>query len=103
MDKLSEYYKILWNLRYDGAPFNTHSSLLQPVIYDGLPCMLKIAIADEERRGNLLMNWWQGNSVPKVLKYDDHAILMERSMGKDSLAEMAKTAGMMRQAQLFAV
>ena len=77
-------------MRYDGAPFNTHSSLLQPVIYDGLPCMLKIAIADEERRGNLLMNWWQGNSVPKVLKYDDHAILMERSMGKDSLAEMAK-------------
>ena len=51
--------------------------------------MIKIALADEERRGNLLMNWWQENAVAKVLKYDNHAILMERAAGKNSLSKMA--------------
>lgn len=52
--------------------------------------MLKIATADEERRGNLLMGWWQGDAVAKVLQCDGRAILMERSMGQKSLIEMVK-------------
>ncbi|QEC65730.1 3'-kinase [Mucilaginibacter ginsenosidivorans] len=82
-------YKSLWTLVADGKPFVTHSSLLQPVIYKDMPCMLKVAMADEERRGNLLMSRWQGNAVARILKFDKQAILMERAAGARSLAEMA--------------
>ena len=46
----------LWSLQTDGDAFYTPCSLSQPVLHEGLPAMLKIAIEDEERKGALLMN-----------------------------------------------
>jgi streptomycin 6-kinase len=86
-----KYYKLLWGLSDDGEPFATGSSLLQPVEYDGLKCILKIAMRDEERRGNSLMVWYNGNAVPRILQHDGSALLMERATGTVSLAEMAKS------------
>src|SRR5579872_2635575 len=85
-----KHYKQLWNLLDDGEPFSTLSSRLQPVIYGGLPCMLKIASASEELRGNSLMSWYNGVGAAPVLQHDERALLMERAMGQNSLAEMAR-------------
>jgi len=93
MNNKLNYYKQLWNLSDNGNPFTTHSSLLQPVSYNGASCILKIALGDEERRGNGLMAWYKGNGAATVLQCDDSALLMERATGPQSLVEMAKTGG----------
>ena len=49
-----------WALVPDGDPIVTHSSRLLPVRWRGLPAMLKVATAGEEKRGGLLMQWWNG-------------------------------------------
>jgi streptomycin 6-kinase len=85
-----KHYKQLWQLLDDGEPFSTSSGLFQPVIYDGKQCMLKVASRDKDKRGNRLMAWWNGNAAAPVLRYDDTALLMERTMGQHSLTEMAK-------------
>jgi streptomycin 6-kinase len=90
MNDRLKYYKQLWNISDDGERFTTNSSLLQPVLYNGIGCMLKIALSDEEVRGNGLMAWYKGNGAATVLKHDDTAILMERATGSASLIEMAK-------------
>jgi streptomycin 6-kinase len=91
MDDKLTYYKRLWNLSDDGEPFTTHSSLLQPVLYGGTYCILKIALGNEERRGNGLMAWYNGAGAAPVLQYDGAALLMERTMESNSLVEMAQT------------
>lgn len=90
MDNRLKYYKKLWGLSDDGDAFTTHSGLLQPVLYIGKPCMLKITTGNEERQGNNLMVWWNGNGAAPVLKHDEKALLMERATGQNSLAEIAK-------------
>ena len=52
--------------------------------------MLKIALAEEERRGGQLMSWWDGDGVAQVIAHDDYALLLERASGRVSLAEMAR-------------
>ena len=91
MDYKLTYYKQLWNLSDDGESFTTHSSLLQPVLYRGTNCILKIALGPEERRGNGLMAWYKGNGAAPVLQHDDTALLMERATAELSLAKMAQT------------
>src|SRR3569833_261145 len=81
------HYKRLWSLIDDGESFDTHSSLLQPVWYNNIPCMLKVALGDEERRGNSLMAWWNGNGAAGVLQHADRALLMERASSESSLDE----------------
>jgi len=90
MNDLLSYYKRLWNLRDDVESFSTLSSILQPVTWKDSPAMLKIALHHEERLGNSLMHWWNGNGSARVLMYDDQAILMEHTMGTLSLVEMVK-------------
>lgn len=90
MDDQLKYYKQRWNLSDDGNPFTTHSSLLQPVLYNGIHCFLKIALGDEERRGNGLMAWYNSDAAAPVLQYDGVALLMERAIGELSLIKMAK-------------
>ena len=87
-DKL-KYYKLLWQLQDDGEQFSSYSGLLQPVLFEGEECMLKIAAREKDKRGNELMGWWNGNGAAPVLKFDENALLMERAMGGRSLAEMA--------------
>lgn len=83
-------YLVRWNLTPDGDPIITHSSQLLPVLYQGMPAMLKIAMKTEERWGGLLMVWWNGEGAAPVLMHEDDALLMERAVGTGSLVEMAR-------------
>jgi streptomycin 6-kinase len=84
-------YTQLWSLIPDGASFYSHSSLLQPVRFEGIPAMLKIPVKSEEKRGSLLMTWWDGYGAANVLNYDEQVLLLERiSSDLPSLADMAK-------------
>jgi streptomycin 6-kinase len=80
-----------WRLTADGEPFVTHHSRSQllPVVRDGGPAMLKIAFAPEELAGGALMEWWDGDGAARVLARDGGVILLERAVGRHSLAEMA--------------
>jgi streptomycin 6-kinase len=82
-------YLAAWNLVPDGAPMRTPSSHLLPVRRGGEPAMLKIAHADEERRGVALMRWWDGDGAARVLAHDGDALLLERATGPRSLRRMA--------------
>ncbi len=42
-----EEYIARWNLIPDGQAIITHSSRLLPVIYQGVPAMLKVAVESE--------------------------------------------------------
>ncbi|ANC39671.1 3'-kinase [Hafnia alvei] len=79
-----------WNLQADGASIKTHSSQLLPVLCDGRPLMLKLALVEEERRGADLMQWWNGNGAAKVVAHHNEALLMERACGGKNLLHMAK-------------
>jgi streptomycin 6-kinase len=59
-----------WSLTLDGAPTVTATSEFLPVRVDGLPAMLKIAVLNEEKRGGLLMVWWEGRGAAPVLAHN---------------------------------
>jgi streptomycin 6-kinase len=84
-----EHFIQAWALVPDGVPVVTHSSRLLPVRWQGLPAMLKVATVDEEKRGGLLMQWWDGQGAAKVFAQQDDAILLERAQGERSLLAMA--------------
>jgi streptomycin 6-kinase len=77
-----------WKLTDDGDAFTTGLSLLQPVIYEDQPAMLKIPLGSKEQGGFRLMACWNGNAAAKVFQYDAEALLMERAIGKSSLKQM---------------
>ena len=79
-----------WNLTIDGEPIITSSSYLLPVKQNTAPLMLKIALIAEEKRGNLLMAWWQGRGVAPVCRYDNEALLLERASGSRVLADLSQ-------------
>lgn len=79
-----------WGLAPDGESVVTHSSRLLPVRRAGVPLMLKVALAPEERAGARLMAWWAGDGAARVLEHQGDALLMERATGPGSLAEMAR-------------
>jgi streptomycin 6-kinase len=82
-----------WDLVPDGEPIVTPTSRLLPVRMGGTPAMLKVAILDEERRGNQLMVSWNGVGAARVLTHDDHAIVMERAEDGVSLVDTARNGG----------
>ncbi|CAI0856113.1 aminoglycoside phosphotransferase family protein [Serratia quinivorans] len=83
-------YMQRWQLQPDGQAFETHSSLLMPVRYQGAAAMLKIAREQEEKFGGLLMCWWQGEGAARVLAWHQDGILLERAQGHLSLAQMVR-------------
>ncbi|SMB34661.1 Streptomycin 3''-kinase [Serratia proteamaculans] len=83
-------YMQRWQLQPDGPAFETHSSLLMPVRYQGAAAMLKIAREQEEKFGGLLMCWWQGEGAARVLACHDDGILLERAQGSLSLPQMVR-------------
>jgi streptomycin 6-kinase len=91
LDPLLHPYLVTWKLEPDGDVLVTRSSRLLPVRRAGTPAILKLALIDEEQRGNRLMAWWQGDGAARVLAHDDHALLMERAAGPRSLTEMARS------------
>src|SRR5258708_179355 len=84
-------YLMRWNLTPDGDPIITHSSRLLPVLYKGVPAMLKIVMEAEERRGGVLMVWWNGKGAARVLIYEGDALLMEREVDTISLIDMVRS------------
>jgi streptomycin 6-kinase len=84
-------YLSRWALTPDGAPITTHAAFLLPVRRNGGPAMLKIARNPEERRGGVLMDWWEGEGAAHVFAIDGDALLMERATGSRSLADYART------------
>ncbi|MFL5580887.1 MAG: aminoglycoside phosphotransferase family protein, partial [Gemmatimonadaceae bacterium] len=85
-----EPYLVRWNLVPDGVPTVTPYSRLLPVRRAGRPAMLKIATAEEERRGAQVMAWWCGDGAARVLAHEGGALLMERATGGRALAAMAR-------------
>lgn len=88
-----EPYLKRWQLIPDGPAIITHSSSLLPIRIAGMagmPAMLKISVAEEEKNGNLLMEWWNGDGAARVLAREDDAILLERAISKTTLTEMAR-------------
>jgi streptomycin 6-kinase len=88
---LFDAHLALWGLTIDGAPIVTHSSRLLPVRRSGVPAMLKLAIDAEEKRGNLLMQWWNGEGAAQIWAREGDAVLMERAEGKVSLVDLARS------------
>lgn len=84
-----DHYIQAWDLVPEGSPVVTHSSRLLPVRWQGLPAMLKVATVSEEKRGGLLMRWWDGLGAAKVYANDGDAVLLERAHGTRSLLTMA--------------
>ncbi|MDR9862223.1 streptomycin 6-kinase [Pseudomonas baetica] len=78
-----------WALVADGAPLITPGSRLLPVRLGDTPAMLKIALDIDEKHGNQLMAWWEGNGAAQVLALHEDGLLMERAMGRRSLMQMA--------------
>ncbi|WP_093426354.1 MULTISPECIES: aminoglycoside phosphotransferase family protein [unclassified Pseudomonas] len=84
-----EPYVRQWNLRADGEPIITPGSRLLPVRHGTKPAMLKIALDAEEKIGNQLMTWWDGDGAAQVYAHAGDALLMERAEGPRSLLHMA--------------
>lgn len=78
-----------WQLVVDGAPIVTPGSFLLPVRQGDVPAMLKVALDADEKYGNLLMTWWDGDGAARVLAHHENGLLMERAMGGRSLMHMA--------------
>ncbi len=90
MDTLNRV-KSEWGLMNDGEVSMIGNSLLQPVLSDGMPAMLKVPLNTQEQRGFRLLACWDGNAAVKVYRYDAHALLMERATGDRSLKQMVMT------------
>ncbi len=83
-------YLARWALTPDGDPIATRNSRLLPVRRQGVPAMLKIAVDAEEKVGNRLMTWWDGDGAAQVLAQSRDAILLERAESTIGLAELAR-------------
>jgi streptomycin 6-kinase len=84
-----EQFIARWDLIPAGDPIETAYSALLPVTWRGRAAVLKIAHAEEERRGGGLMQWWNGDGAAEVYARDGDGLLLERAMGQRSLVEMA--------------
>jgi streptomycin 6-kinase len=79
-----------WRLTPDGAPFESLAGALLAVRRGESPAMLKLAKAEEERRGAALLAWYGGEGAVRVLEMEAEALLMERAVGTLTLAAMAR-------------
>jgi streptomycin 6-kinase len=89
-ESLFEPWLMRWGLAPDGEVISTPYSQLMPVLSGSYPAMLKVALAEEERRGAAVMEWYAGNGAAFALAHEKEALLMERASGWRSLAQMAR-------------
>lgn len=82
-----------WSLEPAGEPIRTHASRLLPVLQNGRPAMLKLPEVEDERRGYLPLEYWNGDGAARLLARSEHgeAMLIERATGTRSLAAMARS------------
>jgi streptomycin 6-kinase len=78
MDQYFRPFIDRWRLASDGAPFETHSSWLAPVMHGGKPALLKVFKpgSDETESAAILRHW--GDSAARVYEADETAIVIER-------------------------
>ncbi len=88
MESAAKYIKE-WGLIPDGDRFQTHSSILQPVLYGEQQAMLKISLTPDEKAGCRVLDWWDGIGAVKVIRSDADAVLMERLEDDHELKSMA--------------
>jgi streptomycin 6-kinase len=85
-------YLDLWKLETDGPCFETHSSLLWPVLYEGRKVMLKIVReGDDEANGADILQLFDGHGAIRLLRHEQTAMLLERvvsPVGQPSLEQM---------------
>ncbi len=89
MADIFEPWLTRWSLVTDGAPIITPGGRLLPVRLGATPAMLKVAMDNDEKHGNRLMTWWDGDGAAQVLAHHEDGLLMERAMGRRSLMHMA--------------
>ena len=91
--KVFEPWLTRWGLVSDGEPIRTHASRLLPVLHGRAPAMLKLPEVEDERRGYLPLEYWNGDGAARLLARSEHgeAMLIERATGKRSLAAMARS------------
>jgi streptomycin 6-kinase len=77
-----------WGLLDDGDYFIAGNSLLQPVLSEGRPAMLKIPLSGKGLAGFRLLVCWNGKAAVNVYRYAADALLMERAVGERSLRRM---------------
>jgi len=77
-----------WRLIDDGDFFIAGNSLLQPVLFEHQPAMLKIPLSGKGQAGFRLLDCWNGKAAVNVYRYDADALLMERAVGERSLRRM---------------
>lgn len=82
-------WRSVWGLVPDGDAFATPSSVLQPVLWDGVPAYLKLATVAEEAAGGRVLRWWAGHGAAAVLASDGDALVLERAGGDRDLAALA--------------
>jgi streptomycin 6-kinase len=86
-----DQYLTRWALTPDGDPIVTVTSGLLPVRWRGVPAILKIATHAEERLGNRLMVWWDGEGAARVLAHAGDALLLERAESTKFLIDLARS------------
>jgi streptomycin 6-kinase len=84
-------YLAKWSLVADGEPIVTRAARLLPVTRHGEAAMLKLSFEEDERLGSAVMEWWDGDGAARVLAREEHALLLERAIGRASLGDMART------------
>ena len=89
LERLNHYISA-WELIPDGDPIVTPHAQLLPVLRHRETAMLKVASEAEEKRGGLLLEWWDGVGAARVLASDGDAILIERALGGRSLTQFAQ-------------
>ena len=83
-------YLTRWALAPDGDPIVTETSSILPVRWRGAPAILKIATIGEEKLGNRLMIWWDGEGAARVFAHHGDALLLERAVSTTTLADLAR-------------
>jgi streptomycin 6-kinase len=91
MDAIFDPWMKAWSLTPDGDGFASLAGHLLPVRHEGAAAMLKVTQEKEEIAGGALMAWWAGEGAARVLAWDGEALLLERALGPNLLADMART------------
>lgn len=83
-------YLARWSLKADGAPIETFSSHLLPVLHERGPAMLKVLKPEsDEAPGIAALAWFGGEGAVWLLAAEERAVLMERAVSTRSLTAMA--------------
>ena len=79
-ERLAPYVE-LWRLEAEGAAFETHSSTLRPVRFNGRAAMLKLIKFEDEEQGPTALEHFAGDGAVELLARMGWAQVTERASG----------------------